>query len=231
LSQPRVTLEMTGRVRAAVIADPSALAMGDMSKAEGKLPTHLPVVNLATGPGQSFEITKAETNSAFLKPTLSPLDGGPKGRYRVTTEIDPAIPAGKLSGIRLTLQTTNPKKPTVVIPITGQIHAGEVAAAERPLRLYPPALSFDLFKPGETRVAKLKLTRPSSWEIVRTDAAVRGAAVEVSFAAAGPDYEVTVTVKAPTETYRGFRGYVDLIAAESKRPPKVRIPVSGWTYG
>jgi hypothetical protein len=199
--------------------------MGNIYKADGDLPTHLPPVEVMPAEGQSFQITKAETNSPFLHPTVTPLEGQRSGGYVVRTAIDPAIPEGRLVGAKLVLHTTHPKKPLLTIPIVG-----EVLAARR-IGVLPMVAQFNFLKPGEERSLALTVGKSGGppWELLRAEAQVWGAPVQVVFRRAGADYEVTLAVKAPADGLQGFLGYLDLFTSDP-HSPKVTVLVKGWTY-
>jgi len=224
LSQPRVTLQLGGRVKAVMVPDPPMVALGTIYKADGDLPSHLPSVLITPTPGNTFAVTKVESNSPFFHPTVAAAPAG-TGGYIVTTEIDPAIPIGELVGAYVRLHTTHPEKPVLTIPVSGKV------LEARPIVAMTPIVQFGLVKPGEERAATLTVAKgeQTNWQLLRAETNVTGAVVDVSFRRVGPGYEVTLSAKASTEPLRGFTGRVDLFT-DDPRTPRVTVQVRGWIY-
>jgi hypothetical protein len=226
LSHPRVRLELSGRVQAVMIPDPPMVALGTVyrDKADGGLPTHLASVVVTPTPGHSFSVISAESNSPFFLPTVAPASGG-TGGFVVTTEIDPAIPNGELKDAYVRIHTTHPNKPVLTIPVAGAVMEA------RPIVASPSIAQFGLVKAGEERSITLKLAKgeTTNWQLLRAEAEVEGAPMRASFRRLGPDYEVTLTVKASTEAFSGFSGRL-VLTTDDTRKPLVTVPVRGWVY-
>ena len=74
---------------------------------------------------EQFIVTKAETNltgvTAAVKPTAN------KGEYEVTLQIANTAKPGDLDG-NVTIHTSDPVRPTVVVPVKGTVKARAVAS-------------------------------------------------------------------------------------------------------
>jgi hypothetical protein len=226
LTRPRVKLELRGRVKGVMVPDPPMVAMGTVyrDEADGGLPSHLPPVTITPTPGHSFSITGAESNSPFLRPTVAPAPGG-TGGFVVTTEIDPAIPNGEIKGAYVRVHTTHPKKPELTIPVSGAV------IAARPIVVEPSAAQFGLVKAGAARSLTLAVAKGGGapWQILRAEADVQGAPVEVSVQHTDQRYDITLTAKAPAKGFDAIAGRL-VITTDDARKPQVVVPVRGWIY-
>jgi hypothetical protein len=225
LSRPRVALQVRGRVKAVLVADPPMVALGNVYKADGELPRYLPPVRLTATPGHSFAVTKVETNSRYLRPVATPVSADEGGGYLITTQINPEIPEGDFGGVHLLVHTTEARKRVVNVPVSGHVHP------ERLITVTPRFVDFGLLRPGQERTATMRVAKGqlTNWNIPRVEWESLGTPIHGAIRRVGSDYEVTVSIKAPERPLEPFRGVVRLVT-DNVRQPRVEIPIVGWTY-
>jgi hypothetical protein len=220
---PRTVLQIMGRVKPVVLRNPVEIQLGAAFKANGQLPAELPPVHLMAADGYELKLEKIESNTEFLRPKFRPAPDG-KG-YFVTAEIDPAIPEGTFEGVQLTVHTNHPRKPTIIIPVSGQIYP------ERPMTGSPEFVDFGMVRPGVPLSAKVAMEKADgALRILETSTKSDGPAVIAAVQRRTNGYDLTLSLNAPAAAWSQFTGEVTL-TTDSKLQPKIVVPFVGWTYG
>lgn len=216
-----LTLQLTGQVKTVLTVTPPRLVFLVYKE---ELPKSLPPVQVEPNPGQAFEITRVESSSASMKPTVTSLSPEQGRGYRLTVELDPSIPIGHRLKETVRLYTTHPQKPVVTVRIHGDVYG------ERPISAEPPALAYGLLRPDEERSLTVILSRggQDDWKLLRAETEPEAVPAQVAVRRTGANYEVTVSVH-PTRPLEGFRGLLHLVT-DHPQQPRVSVPFYGWTY-
>jgi hypothetical protein len=220
---PRTILQIKGRVKPVILRDPVEIQLGAVFKVNGQLPAELPSVHLIPVDGHQLKLEKIESNTEFLKPTFRPAPDG--NGYLVTAAIDPLIPEGSFAGVQLTVHTNHPRKPTITIPVSGQVYS------ERPMSGSPEFIDFGMVRPGDALTAQVVMEKADGMlTIVDTSTKSDGPAVTAAVQRRSNGYDLTLSLKAPAGAWSHFSGEVTL-TTDSKLQPKIVVPFVGWTYG
>ena len=112
----------------------------------------------------SFHVTIAGCEVPWLRAAIGERQLG-EGRARASYQVELSLgPADKVASYEspLLIQTNDPAKPTVQVPIAIEVTS--------PIRLRPENFFFGFLKPGETKTASVSLTSTVPFEITRAKA-------------------------------------------------------------
>lgn len=219
LSRPKMTFWMRGRVQPVLRFAPRQLVLGVLYKSD--FPWKLPTARIT--PQQGVEVTKIESSSPYVRPTLSRIASDQDGTAYLTIDVDPEVPVGDLH-VELSLFTNHPTRTKEVIPVSGDVRE------DREITAQPQLLDFGLLRPAEEMTRNVILSRGDSddWKPLRAEVEALGATVGITFRHVKPNWEIVVSVR-PTHPLEGFRGVVHVITDHAKHA-RVTIPLLGWTY-
>ena len=109
---------MTGVIRPPYRVEPAGVNFGEVAPTDAAATRTVILRSNDMKAPEAFVVTKAETNipdvTAAVKPTAN------KGEFEVTLQIANTAKAGDLDGT-VTIHTSDPVQPTVVIPVKGTI--------------------------------------------------------------------------------------------------------------
>lgn len=152
-------LTLRGQVVTDVVVTPSPLYLGRLRRGE---PSRHEAVVTSGRPGTTYDVVAVEHPNPALHAHLEPRVDGPG--QRIVVELDRDMPLGRISE-QLTLRTTSPREPLVVLPVFGSVE-GDVA-------VLPPQVTFGVARGGDAPERELLIRNRGARPLFVTRVVVR----------------------------------------------------------
>lgn len=182
-AQPVTTLTMQGEILVEVAVDPAQIYLSKVRRGAGATQ----VVELLYDANKDIAITDVTSESPLVSVHTEELTkNGKKGKKLLVT-LRKDAPLGRVS-TEITVKTTSPKRPSLSIPVFGQI--------EGDLVIIPSQVSFGVVRKGDKKEVDLSIKSRSQnpVHLVRTQSSVASVNAEVAAVKDGEEYKLTLRV-------------------------------------
>jgi hypothetical protein len=180
---PTAALALTGQVLADLVADPTPLYLGKVRRGE-RVEREIRVVS--GRPNASYEVTAVENQHPFLHATLERLPDAPG--QRVVVRLDAEAPIGRFND-QLSLRTTSPSQPNVIVPVFGSVE-GDVV-------VLPPQVTFGVARGGAPVERDLWIRNRGARPLAlrRIEVPERIVTYQVNTVEEGQEYHITLRLR------------------------------------
>jgi len=188
---PVTTLTLQGEIAIEVAADPPQLYLGRLRRGEVKTGTIEVLSDLAKG----ISIVKVENAHPAVSIRTEDLQKEEKQGKKLYVTLKKDVSLGRFND-QITVTTTSPKKPTLVIPVFGSI--------EGDLLVQPPQVSFGVIRQGEgkTQEVSIKSRAKKPVHLLRAQSSVADITPELTSVKEGAEYRLTISAKAESKPGR-----------------------------
>lgn len=187
--QAATTLTLQGEIRVEVAADPPQLYIGRLAYGKA-VSRRVEVISNA-----DVEITQVSNTHPSVRVRTEPLQrDGQQGKTLIVTVAEDA-PLGRLND-QITVTTTSPKRPSVLIPVFGSV--------EGELVVRPPQVTFGVVPPGLDTTRRVTITNRSKTpvRINRVTSTAGRVAAWLATVTEGVEYTLVVKVAADSQPGR-----------------------------
>jgi uncharacterized protein DUF1573 len=212
--QPVTTLTLQGEIAVEVAAEPAQLYLGRVRRGVGA--TH--TIELLYDANKPITITDATAESPLVSLRSEDLEkDGKKGKKLIVT-LRKDAPLGRVS-TDITVFTTSQKRPTLSIPVFGQI--------EGDLLVQPPQVSFGVVRKGDTKEHEIsiKSRAQNPVRVVRAQSSTPSVIAAMDTVKDGEEYRLTLKVNPDGEPGQ-IRGEVQVFT-DHPVEKVLTIPVYG----
>ena len=181
--QPVVTLTLQGAIEVEVEVEPAQLYLGKVRRGAGA--TH--TVELLSDASKQISITNVTTESPLVSVQTEELEkNGKKGKKLLVT-LRKDAPLGRVS-TEINVTTTSQKRPSLTIPVFGQIEGDLVVA--------PSQVSFGVVRKGDAKANDLsiKSRAKNPIHLVKTQSSTPNVIAELTTVKDGEEYRLTLKV-------------------------------------
>jgi len=181
--QPIVTLTLQGAIAVEVEVEPAQLYLGKVRRGAGA--TH--TVELLSDASKQISITNVTTESPLVSVQTEELEkNGKKGKKLLVT-LRKDAPLGRVS-TEINVTTTSQKRPSLTIPVFGQIEGDLVVA--------PSQVSFGVVRKGDAKANDLsiKSRAKNPIHLVKTQSSTPNVIAELTTVKDGEEYRLTLKV-------------------------------------
>jgi hypothetical protein len=180
---PVAGVSLSGEVSTDLVLAPDPLYLGRLRRGE---PTRREVLITPGRVGASYEVTAIEHPNPALHAKLEARADGPG--QRLVIELDPGIPLGRFNE-QLTLQTTSPRQPIMVLPVFGSVE-GDVV-------VLPPQVTFGIAREGTVAERELVIRNRGASPLAVTRISVPRDMVsyELNAVQEGREYRLTLRLR------------------------------------
>ena len=213
-AQPVTTLTLQGEILVEVAVEPAQLYLGKLRRGAGATQT----VELLYDANKEITITNVATDSPLVSVQTEDLTkNGKKGKKLLVT-LKKDAPLGRVS-TEITVTTTSQKRPSLSIPVFGQI--------EGDLVVVPSQVSFGVVRKGDKKEYDLSIKSRSSnpVHLVRTQSSTPNVNAEIASVKDGEEYRLTLKVN-PESTPGQIKGEVQVFT-DHPTEKVLTIPVYG----
>jgi hypothetical protein len=189
--QPVTTLTLQGEITIEVAADPPQLYFGRLRRGEGKTAT----IEVLSDMTKGIAILKVENSHPAVSLRAEDLQKEGRQGKKLYVTLKQDVPLGRFND-QITVTTTSPKKPTVIIPVFGSI--------EGDLLVQPPQVSFGVVRQGEgkTQEVSIKNRAKKPVHLLRVQSSVADVIPELTSVKDGAEYRLTISAKAESKPGR-----------------------------
>jgi hypothetical protein len=181
--QPVTTLTIQGEITIEVAADPPQLYFGRLRRGEKATRT----VEVLYDSEKPIAITKVEHTHPAVRVRSEDLEKEGKKGKKLFVSLTKDVALGRFND-QITVTTTSQKRPSVVIPVFGNVE-GDVV-------IQPPQVSFGVVRRGESKAQdvsiKSRATKPI--HILRVESSTAEVGAELTPVKEGEEYRVTLRV-------------------------------------
>ncbi len=187
--QAATTLTLQGEIRVEVAAEPPQLYVGRLTYGKA-VSRRVEIISDA-----DVELTQVSNTHPSVRVRTEPLQrDGHQGKILIVTVAEDA-PLGRLND-QITVTTTSPKRPSVLIPVFGSV--------EGELVVRPPQVTFGVVPPGTDKTRKVTITNRSKTpvRISRVTSTAGRVAARLATVSQGAEYTLVMKVAADSQPGR-----------------------------